>query len=267
MFTDTHAHLDYSDYSSDLDEVIRRASEAGVSKVITIGIGRDSIPRSLALCERHPGVYAAVGVHPTALDALNLDEWELLEQAARHPKVVAIGETGLDYHHLPSEKEPDRSDLDEPYKKKQHDYFLRHLELAREMNKPVVVHCRDAYPDTLKVLKEFGRFREHPGVMHCFASDSATAKEVFTLNYVISTGGVLTFKNAPVLRAVIAETPHDKLLLETDCPYLAPMPHRGKRNEPGYTRLVAEKLAEVWGVPLEEVSRVTEANVKRVFGI
>ena len=265
MFTDTHAHLDYSDYASDLDQVIERASEAGVSKVITIGIGRDSIPRSLALCDRYPNVFAAIGVHPTALDDLRLDEWEILEQAVKHPKVVAIGETGLDYHHLPSEKTPGADD--DTWKKKQHDYFLRQLELAKKLDKPVVVHCRDAYPDTIKILKEFGRFREHPGVMHCFASDSAAAKEVFTLNYVISTGGVLTFKNAPALRAVVSETPHDKLLLETDCPYLAPHPHRGKRNEPGYTRLVAEKLAEVWNIPLEEVSRVTEANVKRVFGI
>ena len=260
MFTDTHAHLDYPDYSSDLDEVIRRASEAGVSKVITIGIGRDSIPRTLALCDKYPNVYAAVGVHPTALDALELSEWDLLEKAARHPKVVAIGETGLDYHRLPAEGV-------DAYKQMQHDYFLRQLELAKRVQKPVVVHCRDAYPDTLKVLKEFGRFREHPGVMHCFASDPATAKEVFTLHYVISTGGVLTFKNAPALRALIAECPRDKLLLETDCPYLAPHPHRGKRNEPGYTRLVAEKLAEVWNCSLEEVSKVTEENVKRVFGI
>ncbi len=260
VYTDTHAHLDYPDYASDLDEVIKRASEAGVSKVITIGIGRDSIPRSLALCEKYPNLHAAVGVHPTALDALSLDEWEILEKAARHPKVVAIGETGLDYHRLPTEGA-------DAYKKKQHDYFLHHLTLAKRMNKPVIVHCRDAYPDTLKILKAFGRFREEPGVMHCFASDPATAKEVFTLHYVISTGGVLTFKNAPGLRAVIAETPHDMLLLETDCPYLAPVPHRGKRNEPGYTRLVAEKLAEVWGMPLEDISRVTEANVKRVFGI
>jgi TatD DNase family protein len=260
MFTDTHAHLDYPDYANDLDEVIRRASEAGVAKVITIGIGRDSIPRSLALCDKHPNVYAAVGVHPTALDDLRLDEWETLAQAACHPKVVAIGETGLDYHRLPAQGA-------DALKKKQHDYFLRQLELAKSLKKPVVVHCRDAYPDTLNVLRAFGRFRDEPGVMHCFASDAATAKEVFALGYVISTGGVLTFKNAPALREVVAQTPHDKLLLETDCPYLAPVPHRGKRNEPGYTRLVAEKLAEVWNIPLEDVSRVTEQNVKRVFGI
>jgi len=260
MFTDTHAHLDYPDYKDDLDEVIRRAAEAGVSKVITIGIGRDSIPRSLALCERYPHVFAAVGAHPTALEDLRMDEWDLLEKAATHPKVVAIGETGLDYHRLPA-------DGVDAYKQRQHDYFLRQLELAKKLGKPAVIHCRDAYPDTLKVLKAFGRFRDEPGVMHCFASDVATAKEVFELGYVISTGGVLTFKNAPALREVVAATPHDKLLLETDCPYLAPVPHRGKRNEPGYTKLVAEKLAEVWNIPLEEVSRKTEANVKRVFGI
>lgn len=260
MFTDTHAHLDYPDYANDLNEVIGRAAEAGVTKIITIGIGRDSIPRSLALCERYANVYAAVGVHPTALEDLRLDEWETLEKAAKHPKVVAIGETGLDYHRLPSEGA-------DQLIAQQHDYFLRQLELAKTLGKPVVIHCRDAYPETIRVLKRFGRFRDDPGVMHCFASDAATAHEVFELGYVISTGGVLTFKNAPALREVVAATPHDKLLLETDCPYLAPVPHRGKRNEPGYTRLVAEKLAEVWEIPLAEVSAKTEANVRRVFGI
>lgn len=265
MFTDTHAHLDYSDFDAERDEVVRRASENGVTKIITIGIGRDSIPRSLKLAEHYENVYAVVGVHPTAMEDLGFDEWDLLEKAACHPKVVAIGETGLDYHHLPSEKDPNADD--KAYKEKQHEYFLRQLDLAKRLDKPVVIHCRDAYPETLKVLKEFGRFRDEPGVMHCFASDLATARQVFTLNYVISTGGVLTFKNAPQLREVVAATPHDKLLLETDCPYLAPVPHRGKRNEPGFTRIVAEKLAEVWSIPLGEVSRVTEANVKRVFGI
>lgn len=260
MFTDTHAHLDYPDYDADRDEVVQRSIESGVKKIITIGIGRDSIPRSIALCDRYPNVYAAVGVHPTALEDLQPDEWEILATAACHPKVVAIGETGLDYHRLPA-------DGVDAYKEKQHDYFLRQLELAKRLNKPVVIHCRDAYPETIKVLKEFGRFRDEPGVMHCFASDVGTAREVFGLGYVISTGGVLTFKNAPALREVIAATPHDKLLLETDCPYLAPVPHRGKRNEPGYTRLVAEKLSEIWKLPLEDVARVTEANVHRVFGI
>ena len=259
VLTDTHAHLDYSDYDMDRDAVVERAQRAGVSQIMTIGIGRESMARSLKLCETYPSVFAAVGVHPTALDALKLDEWSILEEAANHPRVIAMGETGLDYHRLPIQS------IDK--KKQQRDYFLRQLELAKRLNKPVIIHCRDAYEDTLKILQEFGRFRSEPGVMHCFGADRSTAQKVFELGYVISVGGILTFKNAPVLRELIATIPHDQLILETDCPYLAPVPHRGKRNEPAYTRLVAEKLAELWGLPLEQTLEKIAVNVKRVFGI
>ncbi len=260
MITDTHAHLDYSDYDADRDLVIRRAREMGVTGILTIGIGRESIPKSLALAEQYPDVYAAVGVHPTAMDDLRPDEWNLLENAARHPRVVAIGETGLDNHHLPAEHV-------EEHKARQKDYFLRQLELAKKFDKPVIIHCREAYEEILPILKDFGRFRKEPGVMHCFGADMATAEKVFALGYAISVGGILTFKNADALRDVVRQTPRDKLLLETDCPYLAPMPHRGKRNEPGYTRFVAEKLAELWNLSLEETTGLIAQNVKRVFGI
>ncbi len=258
--TDTQAHLDYPDYDSDRDAVIERARQAGVTQMITIGIGRDSIRRTLALCEKYDGVFAAVGVHPTALDALKNEEWQLLEEAARHPRVVGIGETGLDYHRLPFEKADEE-------KERQHEYFLKQLELARSLDKPVIIHCRDAYDDTLKILEQFGRFREEPGVMHCFGADRATAQRVFELGYVISVGGILTFKNAPQLRELVVTIPHDRLILETDCPYLAPVPHRGKRNEPAYTRLVAEKLAELWELSLEETIEQIGKNVRWVFGI
>ena len=260
MITDTHAHLDYPDYDIDRDAVIERAHQAGVSKMISIGIGRDSIGRTLKLCEKYPNVFAAVGVHPTALDALRFDEWSLLEDAAKSPKVVAIGEMGLDYHHLPQ-------DQPEEAKKQQKEYFLRQLELAKHYNKPAIIHCRDAYEETLQILQEFGRFREECGVMHCFGSDIATARRVFELGYIISVGGILTFKNAASLREVIQATPHDQLLLETDCPYLAPVPYRGKRNEPAYTRLVAEKVAEIWKMPFEKTVEKISRNVGRVFGI
>ncbi len=257
--TDTHAHLDYPDYDADRDAVVERAKQAGVSQIITIGIGRVSIPRSLELCEQYDGIFAAVGVHPTAMDALLPEEWTLLEEAACQPRVVAIGETGLDYHRLspanPGEKDRQRA------------YFIGQLDLAKRLDKPVIIHCRDAYEDTLKIIAEFGRFRDQPGVMHCFGADSATAQQVFDLGYMISVGGILTFKNAPVLRTVVKEMPHDRLLLETDCPYLAPAPHRGKRNEPAYTRLVAEKVAEIWDLPLEKTLEQIAMNVKRVFGI
>lgn len=256
--TDTHAHLDYSDYDQDRDLAIEHARVAGVSKIITIGIGRDSIRRSLDLCEKYEGVFAAVGVHPTSLETLSFDEWHLLEEACRHPRVIAVGETGLDYHRL---EKPDQE------KGIQREYFLRQLDLAKRLDKPVVIHCRDAYEDTLNILQQFGRFREEPGVMHCFGSDLAMAHRVFELGYVISVGGILTFKNALLLREVVSKMPRDRLLLETDCPYLAPVPHRGKRNEPAYARLVAEKVAELWSLSLQETADQIAANVKRIFEI
>jgi len=263
ILTDTHAHLDYPDYDADRDAVVERAKQAGVAQIITIGIGRVSIPRSLKLCEKYDGVFAAVGVHPSALDDLHPDEWPLLEEAAGHPRVVAIGETGLDYHRLsPADAETEKRE-----KKWQRDCFLRQLDLARRLDKPVVIHCRDAYEDTLEILEKFGRFRDQPGVMHCFGSDLRAARRVFELGCMISVGGILTFKNAPALRELVAVIPRDRLLLETDCPYLAPVPHRGKRNEPAYTRLVAEKIAEIWNLPLDRTLQQISMNVKRVFGI
>jgi TatD DNase family protein len=258
--TDTHAHLDYSDYDADRDAVVERAKQAHVSQIITIGIGRDSIPRSLQLSEKYNGVYAVVGVHPTDLEALRFDEWPLLEKAAIHPRVVAIGETGLDYHRLPQENVAE-------FKALQRKYFLRQLALAKSVNKPVVIHCRDAYEDTLAILREFGFPRANAGVMHCFSSDLQTAQQVLDLGFSISVGGVLTFKNAEDLRQVVKAIPHDQLLLETDCPYLAPLPYRGKRNEPAYTWHVAEKLAELWNLPIEKTLEQIEKNVRRVFGI
>lgn len=258
--TDIHAHLDYPDYDADRSDVIARARQAGVRQIVTTGIGRESIARTLKLVENHPELHATLGVHPTALEDLKPDEWPVLEEAARHPRVVAIGETGLDYFHL---KTTDPA----TEKKLQREYFLRSLDLARRVNRPAVVHCRDAYDDALAILKEFGRFRDEPGVLHCFSGNRATADRFFELGYRISVGGIITFKNAPTLRDLVAAIPHDRLLLETDCPYLAPMPHRGQRNEPAYVRIVAEKVAELWRQPLEETLGVIAANVKRVFGI
>lgn len=258
MLTDTHAHLDYSEYDADRQDVLERARANGVEQVITIGIGRDSIPRALGLAEQYPGVFAAVGVHPTDLEALSFCEWPILENAARHPRTVAIGETGLDYHRLVAGQETQT-------KAAQREYFLKQLTLANEVDKPVVIHCRDAYEDTLGILEKFGAHRSEPGVMHCFGSDLAMARRIFALGYTISVGGILTFKNAPLLREVVAAMPRDRLLLETDCPYLAPMPHRGKRNEPAHTRIVAEKLAELWNLSIEETLAQIAANVRRVF--
>ena len=174
--------------------------------------------------------------------------------------MVAVGETGLDYHRLKT------NDL-EGGKRAQRESFMRQLDLARRADKPVVIHCREALDDTLAALREFGRFREEPGVMHCFAGDRARAEEFFALGYTISVGGILTFKNAPALRDLVRAAPRDRVMLETDAPWLAPEPHRGTRNEPAYTRLVAEKLALLWEEPLETVVERIAATVRRVFGI
>lgn len=258
--TDTHAHLDYDVYDADRDAVVERARGAGVTRILAIGIGEKSIAKTLELAGRYEGIFAAVGVHPNDLAALPPERWELLERAARQPRVVAVGETGLDYYRLKS-ADPAAE------KRAQRECFLRQLDLAHRADKPVIVHCREALGDTLAVLREFGRFRAEPGVMHCFAGTPAQAEEVFALGYVISTGGILTFKNAPALRDLVRVVPRDRLMLETDCPYLAPVPHRGKRNEPGHTRLVAEKLAELWEEPLEATVDRVAATVRRVFGI
>jgi TatD DNase family protein len=257
---DTHAHLDYEVYDADRDAVVERARAAGVTRILAIGIGEKSIAKTLGLAEKHEGVFAVVGVHPNDLAALPPERWEILERAVRHPRVVAIGETGLDYYRLKS-ADPVAE------KRAQRESFLRQLDLARRTDKPVAIHCREALDDTLAVLREFGRFRAEPGVMHCFAGTLAQAEEVFALGYAISTGGILTFKNAPGLRDLVRAMPRDRLMLETDCPYLAPTPHRGQRNEPSYTRLVAEKLAEIWEESLEATVDRIAATVKRVFGV
>lgn len=258
--TDTHAHLDDAAYDADRDAVIARARAAGVTRILAVGIGERSIAATLALAEKHAEVFAAVGVHPNALDALPAERWDLLERAARHPRVVAVGETGLDFFRLKGE------DL-ATGRRIQRDFFLKQLDLARRLDKPVVIHCREALEETLAILREFGRFRPAPGVMHCFAGNRTQAEEFFALGYTISVGGILTFKNAPELREVVRAAPRDRVMLETDCPWLAPTPHRGQRNEPAYIRLVAERLAELWEEPLEIVAERLAATVRRVFGI
>jgi TatD DNase family protein len=258
--TDTHAHLDFPDFETDRDQVIERAKQNRVEQIITIGIGRKSITQALRLAETFSSVFAVVGVHPNDLDKLPLADWDFLIKASQHPRVVGIGETGLDYYRL---KPPN---LDEQ-KAEQKDYFLRQLQLAKDSDKPVVIHCREAYDDTLGIIKEFGTFRNAPGVMHCFGGSQKIATEVFNLGYYISAGGILTFKNAEEVREIVKGMPRDRLLLETDCPFLAPVPHRGKRNEPAFTKLVAEKVSELWEMPFEQTLEQIASNVKRLFGV
>lgn len=264
MLIDTHAHLDYPDYAEDLDAVIARAGEVGVTRILSIGTGLASSRRAVALAERFANVYAVVGIHPTNVLDEPVDFLPELRDIARHPKVAAIGETGLDYHYFPGEqaKEPG-AELDPGYKAAQAAAFVQQLELANELKLNAVIHQRDAWMDTLRILDESAAGVR--GVFHCFGGSPQQATEVIRRGHLVSFTGILTFKNAPIVRETAAHIPLDCFMVETDCPYLAPVPHRGKRAEPSHTRLVAEKIAEIRGLPLEEIATATTQTAERFF--
>lgn len=278
---ETHAHLDYPDFAPDLEGVISRAAEAGVTRIISIGTGLESSRRAVALAERFPNVFAVVGIHPTNVTEEGLDFLPALGELARHPKVVAIGETGIDYHHLPEElQSPKVADVDSAllaqshgdqerllaegaWKSAQAGAFLMQLDLAVELGLNVVIHQRSAWEDTLEVLRPYtGKLR---GVFHCFGGTPQEAAEVAALGHLVSFTGIITFKNAEQVRLTAAAVSADGYMVETDCPYLAPVPYRGKRAEPAHTRLVAEKIAEVRGITLEEVAEATTRTAEGFF--
>jgi TatD DNase family protein len=255
MLIDTHAHLDSPQFDNDREEVIARAREAGIDIIVNIGFNRESILTTMALAEQYPFIYAVVGWHPT--DAINMNiETDLawIEQLCRHPKVVAIGEIGLDYYWDMSTKEI------------QHTIFREQIRLARRLNKPIVIHNRDAHEDVLRLLKE-EKAEEVGGIMHSFSGSWETAKKCLDLGFYLSFSGPVTFKNARVPKEVLAQVPLDRLLFETDAPYLTPHPHRGQRNESAYVRLVAETAADIKGIAMEEISRISSENALRCFGI
>ena len=279
MLTDTHAHLDYPDFADDLDAVLARAAQAGVRRIITIGTGIESSRRAVALAEKYPSVYAVVGLHPTNVEEESGDWLDLLRGLATHPKVAAIGETGLDYHRLPSEQlssspalsalqsetaeDTEAMIVDGSYRSVQAEAFSAQLDLACELGLNVVIHQRDAWDDTIEILKPYtGRVR---GVFHCFGNMPDQAQEILAMGHLVSFTGIVTFKNAPVVREVAAMVPEDAFMVETDCPYLAPVPHRGKRAEPAHTRLVAEKIAEVRSTTLEQIAAATEKTAAGFF--
>ena len=279
MLIDTHAHLDYPDFADDLDDVIGRAAEAGVARVITIGTGIESSRRALALAEKYPAVYAVVGLHPANVQDEVEDFLPELRELAEHPKVAAIGETGLDYHHLPSgelesspaiaalqadvSQDAEAAVMDGAYKSAQAEAFRVQLDLAVALELNVVIHQRDAWDDTLEIMRPYtGRIR---GVFHCFGNRPDQAMEVIALGHLVSFTGIVTFKNATLVRETAVRVPEDSFMVETDCPYLAPVPHRGKRCEPAYTRLVAEHIAQERDVPLEVIARQTTATAERFF--
>src|SRR3954453_4706665 len=282
MLIDTHAHLDFPDFANDLEDVLRRAEEADVRRVITIGTSIESSRSAIELAERYSSVYAAIGVHPSQAEEAEDDVITPLRDLAKHPRVVAIGETGLDYHHLPSEgvaKEDQvqvmtalRTETDEEIeaqirdganKSKQTSLFQQQLDLAVELGFNVVIHQRDAWEDTLEVLRPYtGKLR---GVFHCFGGSLHQANEVLNLEHLVSFTGIVTFKNGLAVRNVAAEIPLWKFMVETDCPYLAPTPFRGQRCEPAYARIVAEAIAAARGVSLKEIAEATTETAEKFF--
>jgi len=262
-FYDTHAHLDHPDFAEELPEVIARAETAGIEKIIGIGTDLASSRRAIKLAEEFPNVFAVAGWHPThALEAPE-DLRPALHELARHPKVVALGETGLDYHRLPSQKPGATDDDDAQYKRKQAALFRQHLEVAAALGLNCVIHQRDALEDTLAAVQPFAdRVR---GVFHCFADDAAAMRRIVALGSLVSFTGILTFKNGQNIRDALAATPLDQFMLETDCPYLAPMPYRGKRCEPAYVKETADVAARVKGCSLEALSAATCATAQRFF--
>jgi len=254
MLFNTHSHVDTGrQFAADRDEVVARAREMGVSQLMVIGFERALLPITLAFAEQHDWVWAAVGIHPTSALEWGPEAEAELRAAARHPRVKALGEVGLDYYWK------DRAPFDV-----QRDVFRQQIRLARELGLPLVIHNRDAHEDVVRILEEEGA-DQVGGIMHCFSGDWALAERCVALNFYIGIGGTVTYKNNPVGQEVARRLPADRIVLETDDPYLAPMPYRGKRNEPGYVRLVAEFLAELRGTTLEEIAAVTTANARRVL--
>ena len=280
MLTDTHAHLDFPDFKEELPEVLARAAEAGVERIITISTSIEGCRRAIALAGQYAGVFATVGVHPSNAHEAPDDVITPLRELAQHPRVVAIGECGLDYHRLPSSRlheaavatvalgnetavDVDASIRDGAEKQKQAIVFQQQLDLAVELGLPVVVHERDAWDDTLALLAPYaGKVR---AVFHCFGKSLDHAQQVLALGHLVSFTGIVTFKNAEIVQDTVARLPAGSFMVETDCPYLAPAPHRGKRCEPAHTRDTAEMIAQLRGVPLAQLAAETSATADSFF--
>ncbi len=249
---DSHGHVDGEKFDGDRNAVLDRARAAGVERFVTVGTGEDlgKIRRAVDLAEREPDVFATVGVHPHDAARIEPAWWDELERWARLPRVVGVGETGLDYHYDHSPRDAQQA------------AFREHVRLARRVGKPVVCHVRDAHADTLAILDEE---KAEDGVIHCFTGGPEDARAYAARGFYVSFSGIITFKTAEAIRAAVAEVPLDRILIETDCPFLAPVPMRGKRNEPAFIVHTAETMARAAGVPLETLAQATVANSFRLF--
>jgi TatD DNase family protein len=281
MLIDTHSHLDFPDFEGQTETILSRAAEAGVERVITIGTTLDGSGRAIALAETFPNVFATAGIHPSNADEAEPNFITELRPLATHPRLAALGEIGLDYHRLPSREILDpkpgwlaEMPLNDPrqieaairdgaYKAQQAEVFGAQLDLAVELGLNVVIHERDAWDDTIAILQPYtGKLR---AVFHCFGKSIEHARVLLDMGHLVSFTGIVTFKNAQIVAETAAQLPAGSFMVETDCPFLAPIPHRGKRCEPAYTRLVAEKIAALRGEPLEEIAAHTTATAESFF--
>ena len=255
MFIDTHCHLEDENFSDDREKVLECAKAAGVERIINFGSTMKSSVAVVEFAKNFSELYAGVGIHPEEIDDFDEKTCACLAALAEEKKVIAVGEIGLDYHW---EKDSERRLL-------QQKIFIEQLDLARQLNLPVCVHDRDAHGDTLKILQMEGKNLR--GVLHCYSGSLETAQEIFKLGWFIGVDGPLTFKNSAKLPEIVKAAPREKILIETDAPYLAPVPYRGKRNEPAFVVEVAKKLAALRGETLEEVAAYTTANAKNLYGL
>ena len=253
MIFDSHAHYDSEQFNEDRNELLLSMEENGVGTIVNSAANWDSVTEVVELAHKYPFVYAAVGMHPDEVGDLNDERFEYLKSQCQKDKVVAVGEIGLDYY------------WDNESHDVQKKWFIKQLELARELDLPVIIHSRDAAADTLEIMKEYGQGLR--GVIHCFSYSIELAREYVKMGYHIGIGGVVTFKNGRKLKEIAAEIPLERILLETDCPYLAPVPFRGKRNDSHYISYVAQEIAELKGISYEEVVAQTEKNGKELFQV
>jgi len=253
MLVDSHCHLNFPELIGDIEGVLEHMAENRVTHALCVSVTLEEFPAILALAERYSNIYASVGIHPDS-QRVREAEPDDLAQLASHPKVVAIGETGLDYHRLTGDLEWQR------------ERFRRHIRAARICGKPLIVHTRDAAPDTIRIMREEGA-EYVAGVMHCFTESWDTAAAALELGFYISFSGIVTFKNAAALKEVARRVPLERMLIETDSPYLAPVPHRGKVNRPGFVKHVAEEVGRLRELPLSEVARITSDNFFHLFKI
>ncbi len=251
MIFDTHAHYDDAQFDSDREELLSSMPDLGVTTIVNVSSTLESCEKCVEFAKKYPYVYAAVGVHPDEVGVLNEETFAEMEALLDNDKVVAVGEIGLDYY------------WDNESHEVQEKWFVRQLELARRHNLPIIIHSREAAADTMEIMKAHAQGLE--GVIHCYSYSKEQAEEYIKMGFYIGIGGVLTFKNAKKLKEVAEFVPLEQIVLETDCPYLAPEPFRGKRNQSSYIRYVAEKLAEIKGITAEEVIAVTEENAKKMY--